>query len=399
MRRACELPAPSAQQTRADSVPLSIERAIQLQELSWNLQAEGKLEEARRTCGEAVRLMERADGVDSPDVANLLNDLAEIEQERQRFDDALALAERARSIEDRLGERFIGAAAARIRIRTLSLAGSIRRIKGDYAHAEDDLNNALAISVAECGEASEQAAEARNNLAMLYKYRGRFDDGLKLYAEALASIVTIHGDESLASGAVYHNIGGILHARGDFVAAEEPARKAWEISRQWLGEDDPRTMLDAAAYAGVLDGLERYDESEPIYRRALAIFEQAYGPGHYEVAATLHNLAAVLAAGGHHQEAERHYQLALAIKEMLLGTESPDVALTCNNLGRLLTDLGRPGEAVPLLEAAVAILDHRLGPDHPHLSAAAENLRNASRLLPNQSSVYSKLLSAPGGGE
>jgi len=230
---------------------MTVERAIELQEQSWNLQAEGKLEEAFCACREALRLMEQAEGADSPDVANLLNDLAEIEQERERFAEALALAERARSIEDVLGERFTGNDAARIRIRTLSLAGDTRRIQGDYAQAECDLKKTLAISVAEFGEASEEAAEARNNLAVLYKYCGRFDDGLKLYTQALASILATHGEESLASATIHHNIGGILHARGDFAPAEEPARKAWEISRRLLGEDDPQTMLDAAAYAAV----------------------------------------------------------------------------------------------------------------------------------------------------
>ncbi len=358
---------------------MTVERAIELQEQSWNLQAEGKLAEASSACREALRLIERAEGADSPDVANLLNDLAEIEQERENFGDALALAERARSVEDALGERFTGETASQIRIRTLAIAGAIRRIQGDYAQAEGDLKEALAISVAEWGEASEEAAEARNNLAVLYKYCGRFDDGLKLYTQALASILATHGEESLASATIHHNIGGILHARGDFAPAEEPARKAWEISRRLLGEDDPQTMLDAAAYAAVLDGLERYDESEPIYRRALAVFERAHGPEHYEVAATLHNLAAVLAARGHCQDAEEHYRRALAIKEKLLGAGSPDVALTRNNLGKLLTDRGRPAEALPLLEAAVAVLESRLPPGHPHLSIARENLRNANR--------------------
>jgi tetratricopeptide (TPR) repeat protein len=335
---------------------MNVERAIQLQEQSWRLQAEGKLEEASSRCREALHLMVLADGMDSPDVANLLNDLAEIEQERQNFRRALALAEHARSVEDRLGERFTGEAAAGIRIRTLGLAGAIRRMQGVYRQAESDLEQALRISLAECGEASEQTAEARNNLAVLYKYLGRFDDGLKLYAQALGAIVTIHGEQSLASSTVYHNIGGILHARGDFAAANEPARKAWEISRQLLDDDDPRTMLDAAAYAGVLDGLERYEESEPIYRRALAVFERAYGPEHYEVATTLHNMAAALAERGCHQEAKKHYERALAIKQKLLGAENPDVALMHSNLGMLLTDLGRPAEAVTVLEPAVAIL-------------------------------------------
>lgn len=357
---------------------MTVERAIELQERSWNFQAEGMLDEASCACREALRLFELEEDSHSPDVANLLNDLADIEQERQNFAQALALAERARSIEDALGQRFTGEDAVRIRIRTLGIAGAVRRIQGDYALAENDLKNALEISVTELGEASEDAAEARNNLAVLYKYAGRFDEGLKLYREALGVTIAAHGEISLASANIYHNIGGILHARGDFAAAEEPAGKAWEISQQLLGEDDPHTMLDAAAYAGVLDGLERYNESEPIYRRALVIFERAYGPEHYEVAVTLHNLAAVLAARGNCQGAEAHYRRALAIKENLLGADNPDVALTRNNLGKLLTEMGRPAEAVTLLEAAVAVLEDRLASGHPHLSAARGNLRNAN---------------------
>lgn len=259
---------------------MNVERAIALQEQAWTLQSEGKLEDALSACREALRLMEESEGPDSPDVANLLNDLVDIETERQNFPAALALAERAQAIADVLGTRFSGEDVVRIQLRTLELLGTIRRTLGDYARAEADLQGALAAAAAEFGDASSEAAEAKNNLGVLYKHWGRFDEGLQLYEQALCSV----GEESPESAILYHNIGGILHAEGNFAAAEEPARKAWDISRRLLGEDDPRTILDAAAYAAVLDGLERYNESEPIYRRALAFFEKTYGPEHLEVA-------------------------------------------------------------------------------------------------------------------
>jgi tetratricopeptide (TPR) repeat protein len=96
---------------------MTVARAVELQEQSWTLEAEGKLDEASCACREALRLMECAEGRDSPDVANLLNDLAEIEQERQNFAEALALAKRAQSVEAALGEHFAGEQAARIRAR------------------------------------------------------------------------------------------------------------------------------------------------------------------------------------------------------------------------------------------------------------------------------------------
>jgi tetratricopeptide (TPR) repeat protein len=356
---------------------MNIERAVELQEQAWSFQAQGKLEDASLACRQALQLLEESDGPDSPDLANLLNDLADIETERQKFPAALALAERAQAITDRLGHRFVGEEAARIRVRTLEITGELRRTLGDYPRAEVDLQQALVTAVAEFGNASAEAAGARNNLGVLYKHWGRFEDALRHYRQALRSA----GEDPLAFGAIYHNIGGILHAQGDFAAAEEPARKAWEISRRLLGEDDPRTMLDAAAYAGVLDGLGRPAESDVIYRKALEIFEQAYGPEHCEVAANLHGLAALLAARGEYQAAEEHYRRALAIKEKLLGAESPDAALTRHNLGSMLSRIGRAAEAVPLLEGAVAVLEKRLTPGHPHVTLARGNLRSAMSSL------------------
>ena len=84
---------------------------------------------------------------------------------------------------------------------------------------------------------------------------------------------------------------GLEHAQGRFAEGEPLARQAWEINRQRLGEDHPTTI--AAAYARLLDGLERYNEAESIYRRVLAEFKKIYGPEHYEIAVNLHHLANV----------------------------------------------------------------------------------------------------------
>jgi tetratricopeptide (TPR) repeat protein len=361
---------------------VSLARALELQTRSWALQAEGRLDEAFDACLEALRLIEQWEGSDSPDVANLLTDLAEIERDRGRLGAALALAERAGSIEARWHDAPADETAARLRIRTRGLLGTMRRMLGDYTRAERPLLDASRMAAAAFGDTSEEAAEAQNNLAVLYKYAGRFDEGLQLYERALATLAAIHGEDSLPCADVLHNLGGILHARRDFAAAEAPGRRAWEISRRLAGDADPRTMRDAVAYAAILDGLRRYEDSEPIYRSALSFYEQVFGANHQDVAATLHNLAAVVEARGDSARAEQHYRRALAIRETRFGADHPDVALTCNNLGRLLADRGLTGEAVGLLERAVAILERRLDAEHPHLAAARSNLTYASGARP-----------------
>jgi tetratricopeptide (TPR) repeat protein len=127
------------------------ELAVELQEQAWDLQAEGKLEEAATAVRKALLLLEEAGQATSPDAANLLNDLAEIESERQSFEDALVLAEQAHSIEDQLGDGFAGEDAAHIRARTMGLIGEICRMRGDFVRAEASLKEALRIMATEFG--------------------------------------------------------------------------------------------------------------------------------------------------------------------------------------------------------------------------------------------------------
>ncbi|HET7545310.1 MAG TPA: tetratricopeptide repeat protein [Polyangiaceae bacterium] len=352
---------------------MSVERAIELQERAWELQAAGSLDAAFDAAQQALELIVVAEGRVSGDAANLLNDLSEIERDRQRFGAAVAFAEQSRDVQLALGGAFEGEDAQRIRMKTASLLGELYRIRGDYAQAELELLAALVIA-RELVDAPEVLALSANDLGVLYKYWGRFDEAMAHYGEALRVMRAIHGEGSLQVGGLLHNIGGLFHARGDFAAAEPPSRQAWEISRSLRGEHDTATLRDATAHAAVLQGLGRYRESEAIYRRALGAYRAALGPRHYEVAATLHDLAAVVSDLDDRVEAELLYREALALKQDLLGDDNPDVALTQNNLGRLLAEGGRSLEAENLLETANATLARRLPHGHPIRERAERNL-------------------------
>ena len=81
---------------------------------------------------------------------------------------------------------------------------------------------------------------------------------------------------------LFHNLGGLDHARGLFAAGEPYARRAVEIRERLLSPDHTETAAHLAALAALLDGQGRYDEAERLYLRALSIFERAYGMENYE---------------------------------------------------------------------------------------------------------------------
>ena len=144
-------------------------------------------------------------------------------------------------------------------------------------------------------------------------------------------------------------------------------------------EDENPLYLDA--HATMLWKMGRYDEAEPLYRRALAIGEKALGPNHPDVAKSLNNLALLLQAQGNYRDAEPLYRRALAIDEKALDPNHPNVASHLNNLALLLKAQGNYRDAEPLYRRAIAIGEKTLGPNHPNV---AKSLNNLAFLLKKQ---------------
>src|ERR1700693_4057798 len=59
----------------------------------------------------------------------------------------------------------------------------------------------------------------------------------------------------------------------------------------------------------------RYDEAEPLLRRALELREKALGPDHPDIAQSLNNLASIYRDRGEYEKAEPLLQRALGIRE------------------------------------------------------------------------------------
>ena len=131
--------------------------------------------------------------------------------------------------------------------------------------------------------------------------------------------------------------------------------------------------------AGLFKAQDRYADAEPLYKRALAIYEEAFGPDHPNVAGSQNNLATLYDDQGRYAEAERLYKRSLAIREKTLGPDHPDVALSLNNLGHLYITQGRHAEAEPIYKRTLTIREKSLGPDHPDVARSLNNLAELYR--------------------
>jgi tetratricopeptide (TPR) repeat protein len=313
-----------------------------------------------RRCHDALLILE---GVPGPEAlverAGALEELAELDEAERLF----------RSLEPE---------SARLRHAVrLGLAG-IALARGLYDDAEHELRTAIAGAEADFGADSIETGSALNTLGMVFKYAGRFDEGLELYLRALQILERAGGMEHPDVAAIYHNLGGLEHARRNYAEAEPHARRSVELRRLTLGPDHPAVAEDEAAWASILHALGRDEEAEPLLRRAIDVIGKALGPNHPEVGGAWNNLAAVLQRRGDLAGADAAYRRALEIKEGAMGPEHPAVAITLNNLAVNARLRGEPGEAESLYHRALVILEGRVEPDHPNLLLTR---RNYAKLL------------------
>ena len=138
----------------------------------------------------------------------------------------------------------------------------------------------------------------------------------------------------------------------------------------------------------------QYAEAEPLYRRALAIREEAKGSGHPDTASTLNNLAG-RSAQGKMSEAEPLYRRALAIRDAALGPNHPETVATLNNLAGLLYSKGKKWEAEPLYRLREKSASRCWGhttPRQPSPSTTSRSALRAQRKLSDAEALYRRAL-------
>ncbi len=145
-------------------------------------------------------------------------------------------------------------AAASDRRRALRL-GQRYCALGRYREAETQFREAAKAAAVLFGRHSMEVAAALNNRAMVCKYDGRFDTAARIYGRSLQLAIAAYGPEHPALASIYHNLGGLEHARGRFARGEPLARKAVELRRRALGADHPQVAADAVGVGCAPGGL------------------------------------------------------------------------------------------------------------------------------------------------
>lgn len=347
------------------------QNACALHDLSLRLLGEGKVQEALDTALRAGKTFAAVDGSQSPDVANTLLVAAQAAIELGVFDDAFSYANRAWRILHKINDPS-NRDLVRLQARALGRMGDVHVARGEYERARKAYQQALVLAQRFRGD---ELASALNNLAVVGKFLGRWDEAKRFYQRALRITRRLGNASDIAS--ILHNLGGLEHARRRFSRGIPYAREGLALREQACGKQHVAVAADAAALAALLEGAGELDEARRLYRYALATYKKNLGPTHFEVGFNLANLAALEHGAGQWAKAEKLYLRALEIEENALGTNHPFVATTLSNLAALRGVQGKTSEQRRLLAQALAIYQNTLGPRHPDTIECARALEKA----------------------
>ena len=186
----------------------------------------GQYKEAESLYKQAVAIFEKALGPDHPEVAQILNNLAELYRNQGKLTDAEPL----------------------------------------YKKALDIFEKAL-------GPDHPQVATSLNNLALLYKQQGKLAEAEPLYKQALDISEKALDPNHPNIANRLNNLAMLYHQQGKLADAEPLYKQAIDIFKKALGLQHPTLAVCLENYAGLLRAMHRDDEAEELDNRARAIWQ------------------------------------------------------------------------------------------------------------------------------
>lgn len=290
----------------------------------------------------------------------------------------------------------------------LNALGVLRRQQSRGEEAAAAHRQALAIRRQVLGEKHRLIGESLNNLATALLTLGQYKEAEVLLRQALDARLELGEplDGHFATGLL--NLGFLLLALQRHDEADAVLSEGVRLRRQTFGENDVMVANGLVKLGVTRLHLGRDEEAEQAVRDALDIRRRVLPPHHPLIGETISNLAGILAARGKHDEARAQYEAALPYlrnrstgqfqalprtlnqlasyaqergdwdtllalrqedleaRRILYGEETDEVAVAKSNLAAALLKLNRAAEAHELLRDVYPRIDQLLSPDNPN---------------------------------
>jgi tetratricopeptide (TPR) repeat protein/transcriptional regulator with XRE-family HTH domain len=174
-------------------------------------------------------------------------------------------------------------------------------------------------------------------------------------------------------------VGSFLHERALYTLAEPLYRRALHIWEQQKGPERFQMTTSLTGLVNIYREQGKYEEAEQLCLRALHIREQQMGPDHRETAASWHNLGLIRYKRGKYAEAEVAFQRSLVIAERRFGAEHYKTAYPLTGLAFLHQEQRQYEKAEMFYQRVLRIREQQMGVEHSEVAYPLVGLANIYR--------------------
>lgn len=251
--------------------------------------------------------------------------------------------------------------------------------RGNYLQSEMHLQKALFI--AQKLNYSDSINEFNNNLGILYRNMGRYEDAAKLLKIALEDDLKNLGEEHPNVAVRQSNLANIYGSMGRYKEAIDLLDTALNFAKKNLGEGHPDVATRQSNLAIVYRKMGRYEDASNLLGMALASNLKNFGKGHPSVATNQSNLAVVFQKMGRYENAADLLENAIEFAKKNLGKSHPILATYLNNLAHVFLSTKEYQKAINHFEQAYSISLKIMGEEHPNTKRIKDDIENTKSLL------------------
>lgn len=308
----------------------------------------------------ARTLLETVQDPDGLSLITLYNNYAELLHRYHHLDQAQALLEKARD----LHQAHPGDPAQLAQ--TLSNLAAVLAMNGEFARAEADFRQVLAIRTTLLGAVHPTVVSVHESLGELLQESQRWAEAKAEMEQVIQMWTVMDGADSRHLVEPHASLAWLSERRGDFAGAEHHLKRSLAIVQYHVGPENPYLVSGFDALAAFMERQGRLEDAARFRQRAVDLLEAADDPR--SLATALYSLARLEETRGRSEAALALHERAFALRRNYLPADHWQRAESGIALAGLLAGTGQAARAETLLRQALELVRSGFGADHPRLA-------------------------------
>ncbi len=227
----------------------------------------------------------------------------------------------------------------------------------------------------------ERMATLFNNMSIIYKVMGEFEQALEYQKKDLELSKEILGDKHPNLAISYNNISLIYRNMGELDQALHFQKKALELKEEILNDKHPDLASSYNNISLIYKDMGELEKALDYQKKTLELFEKILGDKHPDLATSYNNISLIYEKLGDFENDLKYQIKSLEIREEIFKGNHPDLALSYNNIAISYLNYNDLKNAKTYIDMATKIRKEIYKSDHPHLIASLKTQAYINSLI------------------